>query len=77
MFTSMVAALKMLDNNGYQRGKHMYEVGKKRQDGKYNIWKRIQLGHYWEWIIDTVQDDIKEAMEYAARKNQAAARKKA
>jgi hypothetical protein len=48
----------------------MYEIGKKRPDGKYNIWKRCQvLKFHWDWIIDCVCDDLDEAKEYVLINN--------
>lgn len=43
----------------------MYEIGKKRPDGKYNIWKKTQIGpHHWDWIIEFICDSYAEAIEW-------------
>lgn len=47
-----------------------YEVGKKRPDDKYNVWKKVLIDNYrWEWIIVGVFDSLTEADEFVARKN--------
>lgn len=48
----------------------MYEVGKKRPDGKFNIWgkERIKESH-WEWVIVEVLDDAKEAKAFVDEMN--------
>lgn len=46
----------------------MYEIGKKREDGKFNIWKKIQVGYYWDWVIEVVCDSLEEAILYTKRK---------
>lgn len=48
----------------------MYEVGKKRPDGKFNVWKKEKISeHLLDWIIDSVWDDYPDALEYAAARN--------
>lgn len=48
----------------------MYEVGKKRLDGKYNVWNRVQIANnYWDWVIVSVCDSFNEALEFASAKN--------
>lgn len=47
-----------------------YEVGKKRPDGKYNVWRKVLLDSYWwEWVIVGVFDNFIEADEFVAQKN--------
>ena len=80
MFSSMVEALKKMEKGFLEeakksRPKRMYEIGKKRPDGKFNIWTKVQLGHYWEWVVDMVCDSIEEAIEYTLKKNKARAKR--
>lgn len=48
----------------------MYEVGKERLDGKFNIWKRAQvIPNHWDWIIVEVCYSQEEADNYALMRN--------
>lgn len=58
------------NKNEEPSGGHMYEVGKKRLDGKYNVWQKILLDKYWwEWVVVGVFDSLPLATEFAATKN--------
>lgn len=48
----------------------MYEIGKPRLDGKFNIWEKVQLDKfYWDWVIVSVCESSSEAAEFASNKN--------
>lgn len=73
MFSSMVETFKKMEENILEetpqgRKTRMYEIGKKRPDGKFNIWKKIQIGYYWEWVVEIVCDSLKEATDYVSLK---------
>ncbi len=54
----------------------MYEIGNKRVDGKFNVWRKALVGnHYWEWIIATVCDSSGEASDFITAKNSHKARR--
>lgn len=44
----------------------MYEVGKERSDGKFNVWRSVE----GRWEIVDIFADWDEALEYATYKNQ-------
>lgn len=44
---------------------YLYEIGKKRPDGKFNIWKKIELlPQQWEWVIVHVADGWRMARDW-------------
>lgn len=54
----------------------MYEVGKPRLDGKYNVWRKTSTSDFqWEWQVVGVYDSHSCAQTYADMKNQNKARR--
>jgi hypothetical protein len=48
----------------------MYEVGKKRPDGKFNVWKSVTIDDYHQqWVVADVCDDYEDALAFASKKN--------
>lgn len=54
----------------------MFEVGKPRTDGKYNVWHKRMINNRWEWVVVEVCDSYPEALELAASENQKHKRRK-
>lgn len=51
----------------FNKPRFVYEIGKERPDGKYNVWCRAQIKpQHWEWVIDRVCVSLEEAQAYVA-----------
>ncbi len=54
----------------------MYEIGKQRLDGKYNVWRNESIGlHSWYWQIVDVCSNLDEAKRFISRKHAIKARR--
>lgn len=56
--------MNVMDSSNFERE---YDIGNKRADGKYNVWKREEVpgrGPDRDWVVLYVADSFKDALRW-------------